>query len=155
MFTRRGGCFDISNPIGTADQEWIFACNCEGLNDHSTRTMDYSSLKTGLQPINDIKTGRSTCRLFYIIPDSQQKHPNDHRKHQRDLRGGIEKKPSGTMLMSMSVRGSRDPQIIVEKILWKTMKYFEKSVDIMPIRASATAKDRAGADTEGFRDQAL
>ena len=23
MFTRRGGCFDVSNPIGTADQEWI------------------------------------------------------------------------------------------------------------------------------------
>ena len=46
---------EVKNPIGTADQEWIFACNCEGLNDHSTRTMDYSSLKTGLQPINDIK----------------------------------------------------------------------------------------------------
>lgn len=74
MFTRRGGCFDVLNPIGTADQEWIFACNCEGLNDHSTRTMDYSSLKTGLQPINDIKRAdRSICRLFYIIPDFQQK----------------------------------------------------------------------------------
>ena len=23
MFTRRGGCFDVLNPIGTADQEWI------------------------------------------------------------------------------------------------------------------------------------
>ena len=66
MFTRRGGCFDVSNPIGTADQEWIFACNCEGLNDHSTRTMDYSSLKTGLQPINDIKRADRSIELHPI-----------------------------------------------------------------------------------------
>ena len=30
MFTRRGGCFDVSNPIGTADLKWIFARNREG-----------------------------------------------------------------------------------------------------------------------------
>ena len=44
------------------------------------------------------------------------------------------------MLMSMSVRGSRTHRSLLKKILWKTIKYFVKSVDIMPIRASATAK---------------
>ena len=114
MFTGSGGCFDVSNPIGTADQEWIFACNCEGLNDHSTRTMDYSSLKTGLQPINYIKTGRSTCRFLYNT-NSQQKHPNDHRKHQRDPRGGIEEETFRNDVDEHVGAWIEDPQIIVEK----------------------------------------
>ena len=42
--------------------------------------------------------------------------------------------------MSMSVRGSRIHKSLVKKILWKTIKYFEKSVDITPISARATAK---------------
>ena len=50
------------------------------------------------------------------------------------------KKPSGTMLMSMSVRGSRTHRSLLKKILWKTIKYFVKSVDIMPIKTKATAK---------------
>lgn len=42
--------------------------------------------------------------------------------------------------MSISVRGSRTHRSLLKKILWKTIKYFVKSVDIMPIKTKATAK---------------
>ena len=127
MFTRRGGRFDVLNPIVTADQEWIFACNCEGLSNHSTRTMDYSSLKTGLQPINDIKKPADLPAgsfIKYQIPN--KKHHNDPCKHQRDPRGGIEKETFRNDVDEHVGAWIEDPQIIVEKDFVENNKIFRE-----------------------------
>ena len=52
------------------------------------------------------------------------------------------KKPSGTMLMSMSVDGSRIHRSLLKKIWWNMMKYLEKSVDMMSPRAVISPKNR-------------
>ena len=51
------------------------------------------------------------------------------------------KKPSGTMLMSMSVAGSRIHRSLLKKIWWNMMKYLVKSVDMMSPRAVISAKN--------------
>ena len=51
------------------------------------------------------------------------------------------KKGSGTMLINISVAGSRIHKSLLKKILWKTTKYLEKSVDIIPPTTRARAKN--------------
>lgn len=51
------------------------------------------------------------------------------------------KKGSGTMFISKSVDGSSIHKSFVKKIWWKTIKYFEKSVDITANRKADTAKN--------------
>ena len=53
------------------------------------------------------------------------------------------KNGSGTMFINKSVDGSRIHRSLVKNILWKSIKYFVKSVDIMAARAAVNAKNSA------------
>ena len=52
------------------------------------------------------------------------------------------KNPSGTMLMSISVAGSRIHRSLVKNIWWNMTKYLEKSVEIIRARAVISPKNR-------------
>lgn len=52
------------------------------------------------------------------------------------------KKPSGTMLMSMSVEGSKIHRSLLKKMWWNITKYFVKLVDIIRARAAMVPKKR-------------
>ena len=53
------------------------------------------------------------------------------------------KKGSGTILINRSVAGLRIQRSLSKKIWWKTIKYFEKFVDITAVIRSAAAKNTA------------
>ena len=63
-------------------------------------------------------------------------------RRDRAMRAAVSmKKPSGTMLMSMSVAGSRIHRSLLKKIWWNMMKYLVKSVDMMSPRTVINAKN--------------
>ena len=51
------------------------------------------------------------------------------------------KKPSGTILISISVDGSRIHRSLLKKIWWNIIKYFVKSVEMMAARAAIRPKN--------------
>ena len=64
------------------------------------------------------------------------KRIRDREPKSRAMRAAVSmKKPSGTMLMSMSVAGSRIHRSLVKKMWWNMMKYLVKSVDMIRPRA--------------------
>ena len=84
-----------------------------------------------------------------------KKHHNDHCKHQRDPRGGIEEETFRNDVDEHVGTWIEDPQIIVEKDFVENNEIFWKVCGYNADQGQCYGKDRAGADTEGFRDQAL
>lgn len=52
------------------------------------------------------------------------------------------KNGSGTMFINKSVLGSKSHKLFLKKILWKTIKYFVKFVDIIAVSNAAMAKNK-------------
>lgn len=55
--------------------------------------------------------------------------------------GSIHENPSGTILISISVDGSRIHRSLLKNIWWKRIKYFVKFVDIIAASAAIDAKN--------------
>ena len=66
-----------------------------------------------------------TFLRFFIVRSRQTpKRIRDREPKSRAMRAAVSmKKPSGTMLMSMSVAGSRIHRSLLKKIWWNMMKY--------------------------------
>ena len=71
------------------------------------------------------------------------KRIRDNEPKRRAIRAAVSmKNPSGTMLISISVDGSKIHRSLVKKIWWNMMKYLEKSVDMISPRAVIRPKNR-------------
>ena len=65
------------------------------------------------------------------------------RKKVMPIRAAVSmKNGSGTILISRSVRGSSCQRSLVKKILWKIIKYFVKSVEMIPASRAVTPRNK-------------
>ena len=65
------------------------------------------------------------------------------------------KNPSGTMLMSISVAGSRIHRSLVKNIWWNMTKYLEKSVEMIRARAVSYTHLIIGSQVENVNQNKI
>ena len=70
------------------------------------------------------------------------KRISDRAPNRKAMRPAVSmKNPSGTILISISVVGSKIHRSLVKNMWWNMMKYFVKLVDIIAASAAITAKN--------------
>ena len=70
------------------------------------------------------------------------KRISDREPKRKAIRPAVSmKNPSGTILISISVDGSRIHRSLLKNIWWKRIKYFVKFVDIIAASAAIDAKN--------------